>query len=68
MIKISSNSTLARIDKDLYHQLQEFSLRKNRNARCAKTELEKAVKEYLAKQQDQEKELKPRKKPEAKNK
>ncbi len=58
MIKISSNSTLARIDKDLFYQLQEFSLRKNRNARSAKTELEKAVKEYLAKQKKKKANLK----------
>ncbi len=50
------SSTLARIDKELYNQLQEFSFKKHRNARSAKTELEKAVKKYLAEQQDQEKE------------
>lgn len=62
------SSTLARINKELYNQLQEFAFQKHKNARSAKTELDEAVKEYLAKQQDQEKEFEPRKKPEAKNK
>ncbi len=43
------SSTLARIDKELYNQLQEFSLQKHRNARSTKTELEEAVKQYLKK-------------------
>ena len=50
------STTLARINKDLFNQLQEFAFQKHRNARSAKTELEEAVKEYLANQQDQEKE------------
>ncbi|MHA1407952.1 MAG: hypothetical protein ACTSSG_11320 [Candidatus Heimdallarchaeaceae archaeon] len=52
-MKISS--TLARINKELYHQLQKLAFQKHKNARSTKTELEKAVKEYLAKH-EQEKE------------
>ena len=45
-----------RIDKDLYYQLQQFALKKHKNSRSAKTEVDEAVRQYLAKQQDQEKE------------
>ncbi len=49
------SSTLARIDKELYNQLQELAFQKHKNARSAKTELEEAVKKYLAEQEEQEK-------------
>lgn len=48
-------SVQTRIDKELYNQLQAFAFKKHKNFRSAKTELDEAVKEYLAKQ-DQEKE------------
>ncbi len=50
------SSTLARIDKKLYHQLQEFAFKKHKNFRSAKTVIDQAVKQYLANQQDPEKE------------
>lgn len=50
------SSTLARIDKDLYIQLQKFAHKKHKSFRCAKTEIDEAVKQYLANQQDPEKE------------
>ncbi len=52
------SSTLARIDKKLYNQLQEFAFHKHRNARSAKVELEEAVKKYLTNQLKQEKKIK----------
>lgn len=51
---MTMSSTLARINKDLYNQLQEFAFQKHRNTRSAKTELEEAVKAYLTNQKEQE--------------
>ena len=50
------SSTQVRIDKELYHKLQVHAYNKHKNFRCLKKEVDEAVKEYLAKQQDLEKE------------
>ena len=46
----------AGIDKELWNKLQEFALKKYGNTRSTKIELEEAVRQYLANQQEQEKE------------
>lgn len=49
------STTSVKIDKEIYRDLQEFAYNKHKSFKCAKTELEEAVKEYLANQQEQEK-------------
>ena len=49
-------SIQVRIDKELYHKLQTHAYNKHRNFRSLKKEVEEAVKEYLAKQEEIEKE------------
>lgn len=49
-------STSVKINKNLFNQLQDFTYKKHKSFRCVKIELDEAVKEYLANQQDQEKE------------
>ena len=45
-----------KIDKKIYCDLQAFAFKRHRNFRCVRTELDEAVKQYLANQQDPEKE------------
>lgn len=49
------STTSVKIDKEIYRDLQEFAYRKHKNFRCVRTELDEAVKQYLA-EQDPEKE------------
>ena len=42
-------SVQARIDKELYEKLQRFAFDKHKSFRCAKQELDEAVKQYLEK-------------------
>lgn len=50
------NTTSVKIDKEIYRDLQEFAYKKHKSFKCAKTEFEEAVRQYLARQQEQEKE------------
>ncbi|MHA1401558.1 MAG: hypothetical protein ACTSQE_14505 [Candidatus Heimdallarchaeaceae archaeon] len=46
------STTSVKIDKEIYRDLQAFAYKKHKSFKCAKTELEEAVKQYLAEQQD----------------
>ncbi len=50
------SSTQTRIDKELYEKLKRFAYKKHKSFRCAKTEIDEAVKHYLANQEEQDKE------------
>ncbi len=49
------STTSVKIDKEIYRDLQAFAYKKHKNFRCVRTELDEAVKQYLA-EQDPEKE------------
>lgn len=49
------SSTQTRIDKELYNQLKELAFQKHKNFRSLKIEVDAAVREYLAKHENQDK-------------